>query len=398
MKEFKCRICGGVGDIQAYQTILNTNTPLAADVTEKPSPNMRRFPLHVVRCNCCGHVQLRESLDPSFYGDYLYTPSYASGFADYIDWFVKKLGNEVTKADRKVIEIGSSNGYLLNRLQKAGWTVLGVEPSETLAGKANAEGVKTFHGFFSKDTVDEIKNIIGQPDVLIFRHVMEHLDDLNDIADAIKELIGDGLLLIEVPYLRRIINENQFYAFFHEHLSYFSVTALNNLLSKAGLHIHKVLENDLEGGSILISANCSNEIGSDDNVDEYLENEKLSLSDDSIKAFVSRNNESIENMRDMITKAKEEKKKVAAWGGGQRGCTLISICGFQSEDIAYVIDVNKNYWDRYVPGTDIKIVPDDYYRSHPVDKIIIFATGYANSIIAEHSDFTDAGGEFVKII
>lgn len=251
MNNFKCRLCG---NRSGFFSVIETEVPLAANVTDEPQVGMKRYPLYVVRCNSCGHVQLKETLDASFYEDYLYTPSYASGFVKYIDWFVNWLCSKIDKPERKVIEIGSSNGYLLGKLQEREWHVLGVEPSTKLSKAANEMGIKTVTTFFSKNTVEQIKSAIGQPDVLIFRHVIEHLDSLEDIVQGMKNIIGDGLLLIEVPYLKRIITENQFYGFFHEHLSYYSVTALRNLLQKGNLYIHNVMENDLEGGSILHSS------------------------------------------------------------------------------------------------------------------------------------------------
>ncbi len=393
-QQFKCRICGS----QNYSLILKTETPLAADVSDEITLNQKRFPLDVVVCDNCGHVQLKETLDASFYGEYLYTPSYASGFIDYIELFVNRLNDKIQLKDRKVIEVGSSNGYLLDKLQKSGWTVLGVEPSKTLSKISRDKGVPTYDGFFSKDTVGEIKKLIGQPNVLIFRHVMEHLDNLEDIVKAIEEIIGDGLVLIEVPYLKRIIEEKQFYAFFHEHLSYYSVSAFKNLLQKGNLYIHKIYENNLEGGSILISVNNDNRSYPDDNLNKYLEDEKKTLTKQNIINFANLIENSIASIKNIVKVAKERKEKIAAWGAGQRGCTLISMCGFNSSDISYVIDVNKNYWNKYVPGTDIKIVPPESYRSELVNKILIFATGYADSIIKENSSFVENGGEFIKII
>lgn len=396
MNSFKCRICDNA-DGEGLSSVFEVEVPLAADVTEQPMTRMKKYPLHVVRCNKCGHVQLRETLDHAFYGEYLYTPSYASGFAEYIDRFVSKLCETINKSDRSVIEIGSSNGFLLSKLQDCGWTVLGVEPSEVLSEEANRNGIKTYKGFFSKESLADIKNMMGKPDVIIIRHVMEHLDNLNSIVDAIKDILGDGLLLIEVPYLQRIITERQFYAFFHEHLSYYSVTTLRYLLGNKGIYIHRVFENDLEGGSILIAANTIEATMDGDNINLYLDKENTSLSAESIESFSDGIIQSINSMKHIIAKAKNEGKKIAAWGAGQRGCTLINICGFQSGDISYVIDVNKNYWKRYVPGTDIQIVPDDYYIEHPVDIIIIFATGYAESIISENQRFSRNGGQFVTI-
>lgn len=238
----------------------------------------------------------------------------------------------------------------------------------------------------------------GNPDVIIIRHVMEHLDDLDVIMESIRQILGNGILFIEVPYLKRIIEQKQFYAFFHEHLSYYSVTSLRILLEKADFQIHHVYENPLEGGSILICANSNQDRFADDNVDEYLLEERESLSEEKFDEFAKETAVFINRIKQKIQFAALDGIKVAAWGAGQRGCTLISLCGLGSEELQYVIDVNRNYWWKFIPGTDIQIVPPDYYKKNMVDEILIFATGYADSIINENKEYEELGGIFVKII
>lgn len=395
MNNFKCRVCG---DSESYKTIFESESPFAANVLECPSVDMEKYPLHVVMCNQCGHVQLYETLDASFYGDYLYTPSFARGFIEYIDELAVGLNKYVDKPKKKALEVGSSNGYFLSKLKELDWEVLGVEPSEYLCNEAIQNGVPTYCGYFGKGTINEIQNQIRNPDVLIFRHVMEHLDKLDEIAEGIKEILNNGILLVEVPYLKKIIEEDQFYAFFHEHLSYYSVTALYKLFSKAGIYIHHIYENTLEGGSVLIVADNKKIVSKWDNITAYLEDEKTSLSAEKIDSFAGRIKRKIDEIKKIVFDANEKGERVAAWGAGQRGCTLISICKFLSSELKYVIDVNENYWWKYIPGTDIQIVPPDYYKTSPIDKMIIFATGYADSIIKENQAFIHAGGEFVRII
>lgn len=280
---FQCRICNTKNE---YYTILDTILPLAAKVMDTPPQGLEKYPLNVVTCNHCGHVQLKETLDIDLYDNYLYTPSYASGFVDYIKTFVDQLDCYMKKNHAsKVMEIGSSNGYLLEKIKEKGWEVLGIEPSKTLADMSEQRGVPTIHNYFNQNLLDTIQEKIGNPDVVIMRHVLEHLDQLDLMIDTIKKLIGNGLLLIEVPYLRKIIEEKQFYAFFHEHLSYFSVRALHMLLGKSQLYIHHVYENSLEGGSILICANSNHLETPDDNIRTYLDEEKKLLSDHQIKDF-----------------------------------------------------------------------------------------------------------------
>lgn len=396
MDNFKCRVCGAGG----YSTILKQVVPLAASVQEGPSENIKRYPLHVIKCLSCGHIQLRESVDVNLYDNYLYTPAYAKGFDEYIESFVKGLSDLYRgQGQITVLEVGSSNGYLLKKMKGNGWNVLGIEPSEELVDVSLKQGVDTIRGYFGESMVDEIKERIGgRADIIIMRHVMEHLEHLGDIVKVLKTILGKGRLIIEVPYLKRIIEEKQFYAFFHEHLSYFSVTSLYYLLEMGGFYIHKVYENELEGGSVLISANVDSSSGMDDNVKEYLENEKSLLSEEKIELFTKNIEGDIKSIKEIIERTKRQNKTIAAWGAGQRGCTLISFCNLQSDSIKYVIDVNKNYWWKYIPGTDIKIVPPDYYKKDMVDEIIIFATGYADSIIEENREYEKLGGNFKKLI
>ena len=383
-----------------YSTILKQVVPLAASVQEGPSENIKRYPLHVIKCLSCGHIQLRESVDVNLYDNYLYTPAYAKGFDEYIESFVKGLSDLYRgQGQITVLEVGSSNGYLLKKMKGNGWNVLGIEPSEELVDVSLKQGVDTIRGYFGESMVDEIKERIGgRADIIIMRHVMEHLEHLGDIVKVLKTILGKGRLIIEVPYLKRIIEEKQFYAFFHEHLSYFSVTSLYYLLEMGGFYIHKVYENELEGGSVLISANVDSSSGMDDNVKEYLENEKSLLSEEKIELFTKNIEGDIKSIKEIIERTKRQNKTIAAWGAGQRGCTLISFCNLQSDSIKYVIDVNKNYWWKYIPGTDIKIVPPDYYKKDMVDEIIIFATGYADSIIEENREYEKLGGNFKKLI
>ena len=217
--------------------------------------------------------------------------------------------------------------------------------------------------------------------------------------DSIPVSGGGTTLYIEVPYVNRTILEKQFYAFYHEHVSYFSVTTLKYLLDKFNLEITDVKENFLGGGSVLIQARYKGNynIETFPIVKQYLDFEKSTISSESLLRFSSVINTSIKDLSNMIQSLAKD-GTIAAWGAGQRGCTLINLCKCSRSDIRYVIDANKNYWWKYVNGTDIQIVPPKYYKQVHVDKIIIFSTGYADSIIENNWDFTNEGGEFIKII
>ncbi len=114
--------------------------------------------------------------------------------------------------------------------------------------------------------------------------------------------------------------------------------------------------------------------------------------------FAAESNAQICKLRRLIEEEKRKGKKTAAWGAGQRGVTLLNVCGFSCTDIEYIVDVNRNYWWKYVSDGGIQIVPPDWEEDHFVDSILILATGYADEILSENRDYVEKGGEFIEII
>lgn len=395
MGEYRCRICQSPDCIE----ILGGSLPLAADVRTAPSTGLPRYPLSVVRCAACGHIQLKEAAPVDLYAQYLFTPSYMAEFSSYLELFCRRLNSALgPEREKSVLEIGSSNGSLLKRLKAEGWKVLGIEPSAPMAEAARRQDVDTVQDYFGAETLGEIRKRIGRPGVVVLRHVLEHLERPDEIIFLIREVLGDGgLLVVEVPHVQKTIQEKRFYDFYHEHLSYFSVTVLKRLLTLGGFRIRRVYESPEVGGSILVFADSGEAAEQSGNVEKYLEEEKKSLSEERIRAFSKEVSGGIARLKEMAEGAKARGKTLAGWGAGQRGCTLIARCGFQSDSLRYVIDANENYWNRYVPGTDIPIVPPGYYREHMVDEMMIFATGYADSIIQANGEFERLGGSFLRI-
>ncbi len=391
MSKFRCRICGGA----EYHSIFQWRIPLAAEVTDKQA-DAKRYLIEPAVCKICGHVQLIEALDIDMYGNYLYTPSYSDEFQNYITTFIDSV--ECLGTGKRAVEIGSSNGFLIKKMQERGYDVLGVEPSETLVEEARLNGVATMHMCFGND--DSIRSIKewGTPDVVVMRHVMEHLDDLHGIIEAVGSILDKGIFVIEVPWLLRIIKEKQFYAFFHEHLSYFSMTSIKRLVEAHGFRIIDIRENNLEGGSIAVYV-CKGEWApvNLDKISFYLELENKWCSIDRIIDFSNEADEQISRIRKQVAAEKQEGKRIAAWGAGQRGVTLINICEWNVADIDYIIDANRNYWWKYIPGANVQIVPPEWLEEHWVDAIIIMATGYADEIIAQNKKYIKQGGKFLLL-
>lgn len=386
-----CRICN-----MKMELLIEWNLPFPAELHSE-RVKVKKHPLKVCRCKSCGHIQLEKGADDSIYDDYLYTPSYSEQFRDYIETFIDKLDYFYNEKGN-VVEIGSSNGYLLQKMKERGYRVLGYEPSETLSKDAEKDGVETICKIFSEQSSRDAVEKMGRIDIVILRHVLEHLDDLNGIIGAIANILAkSGMLVIEVPYCIRIMKEKQFYAFFHEHTSYFSLTAIKNLLEPYDFSICHVEENDLEGGSILVFAsrkgrNCEMW------VEQMIKEEKEYLSELHVKKFIYEIQGTIYQIHDFVKSELEKGKKIAGWGAGQRGVMCLNMCGLDYHDLEYIVDINPNYWKRYLPGSGIRVVSPSWFREHPTDDIIVFATGYIESIISENKKYLKKKGYFIQIL
>ncbi len=249
----RCRSCGGDG----LHLILSLGeTPLAdglltADDLDEPEP---RYPLNVVFCEECSLVQLRETVDPEvvFGDDYPYYSSFSDALLEH-----SRLNAERLIAERGldegslVMELASNDGYLLRNFVQAGIPVLGIDPVPGPAEAAKKVGVPTLAEFFGQSLADRLVTEGKRADVVIANNVLAHVADTNGFVGGIATLLkDDGLAVIEVPYLRDLVDECEFDTIYHEHLCYFSVTALARLFSAHGLSLNRVEHYPIHGGSL----------------------------------------------------------------------------------------------------------------------------------------------------
>ena len=164
------------------------------------------------------------------------------------------MGNrlDLTKDDL-VVEIASNDGVFLKSFKALPVRVLGVEPAKNIAEVARNAGIPTVSEFFGADTAEEIKAKHGQAKLIIGANVLAHAFYLRDFVRGLKLLLKqDGTILIEVPYIANLLENNEFDTIYHEHISYFSVFSLQKLFASEGLNLYDVKHlPNIHGGSLL---------------------------------------------------------------------------------------------------------------------------------------------------
>ena len=231
-----CRSCG----YQELQSVLSLGrTPLANALLTEAQLNEpeETYPLELVFCSRCTLVQLTESISPEkLFREYVYFSSFSETMLQHADAVSSSLiDSKHLGPQSRVIEVASNDGYLLEHYKRAGVPVLGIEPATNIARFAEQRGIPTVCDFFGETLAKSLVEEGFKADVVHANNVLAHVPDLNGFVRGLRRLLkDDGVVVVEVPYVYEMITHCEFDTVYHEHLSYFSLTALNELFTRSG--------------------------------------------------------------------------------------------------------------------------------------------------------------------
>jgi SAM-dependent methyltransferase len=393
-----CRSCGS----SQLTSFLDLGTTPLADrlVTEEQlgEPELVA-PLDVVLCGECSLVQITETVSPEvlFCQNYPYFSSVSKAlmkhFGDSARHILetRKLG-----ADSLVVEAASNDGYMLKHFVDAGIPVLGIDPADGPAKKAQESGVRTLNTFFTQELANKLFDEGERADVFLGNNVLAHVADLNGFTAGVARLLkDDGVAVIECPYLLDLIEHCEFDTIYHQHLCYFSITALVNLFKRHGLSLNEVVRTTIHGGSLRLFIEKTDNPG--ESVKSLLQREK-ELGVDGLayyETFAARVEKLKTDLIAVLEKFKGEGKRIAGYGAAAKGCTLLSYCGVDSKYLDYIVDLNPVKQGQYFTGTKLRIEPPTKLLEDRPDAVMIIAWNFAKEIMKQQEAYRDQGGTFI---
>jgi SAM-dependent methyltransferase len=400
-----CRSCGetGLRKILSLGRTPLANSLLSWEQLEQPE---RTYPLDLVFCPACTLVQITETVPPEdLFKEYLYYSSFADTVLRQAQTTAGRLiAVRELDGNSLVVEIASNDGYLLQHYKRWGIPVLGVEPAANVARVAREErGIRTECEFFGLALAQELSERGEVADIIHANNVLAHVADLNGVVAGIGLLLKEnGLAVIEVPYVKDLIDRVEFDTIYHEHLCYFSLTSLNRLFRRHGLCLVGVEHLEIHGGSlrIFVAKDCGQIApapSGEMSVQEMLEAEaKWGLArTDYYQDFGTK----VERLRDelmtLLRRLKSEGKSIAAYGASAKGSTLLHYFGIGHEYLEFVVDRSTIKQGRFTPGTHLPIYPPEKLLETSPDYVLLLTWNFVAEILDQQMEFRRRGGQFI---
>ena len=277
--------------------------------------------------------------------------------------------------------------------------VLGIDPARNVADLAERQGVPTLCEFFGLPLARRLVAEGRCADLVVANNVIAHVADLNGVAAGITTLLKpSGVAVLEFPYVGEMIERVEFDTIYHEHLCYFSMSAIRQLFARHGLSLFEVERLTIHGGSLRIYLQPRTTAPPPSPAVRRLETEedgKGMNARDYHLGFAANVDRLKSRLMDELGRRKRERQRLAAYGASAKGSTLMNSCGLGAETLDYVVDRSTLKQGLYTPGNHLPILAPEALLERRPDAVLLLTWNFADEILRQQTEYLMRGGEFI---
>ena len=391
----RCRGCGA----SEFTEVLNLgNQPWCNDFLKAEDVGKEKvYPLCMVHCDACGLLQLDHTVPKEImFADHQYLSGMTKTLVNHFYEIAKENKEQFNLSENDlIVDIGGNDGSQLLQYKKAGLSnVLNIESATNICEISERDGVPTLNAFFNKETAQENLEE-GSARLINASGVFFHLEELHSVIEGIKYLLSeDGVFIVQFMYAGAMIENHNFDTIYHEHLCYYTLRSLMNLLKPYGLEVFDAYHSDIHSGSIIAkvthsSGKLNKKTERFDSVlsqdEKYTLEEFLSFA----KAVESKKND----LRDLLLHLKNEGKRVYAYGAPAKGNTLLNYFEITKDLVSKAVEINELKIGNYLPQSHIPITKES--KLDLPDYYLLLSHNFAKEIIAKNQDIMEKGVKFI---
>lgn len=394
-----CRLCAS-DTLELVLRLAATPPANAFAPSAESAIAAERYPLDVMRCERCGHVQLAHVVDATLlFTNYVYvsgtSPTFVRHFEEYAAQAVEVLG---LTAGALVADIGSNDGTLLRAFQDRQCRVRGIDPAKAISEAANAAGIATLNAFFSAAIAADLRTEMGAADLIVANNVCAHIDDLDDVVAGVAHWLSPrGEFWFEVSYLKSVLEGTLFDTIYHEHLDYHHLLPLLPFFARHGLELWDAEEITPHGGSIRVRVARQGVRQASARLGALLEAERQAGLDTpapmvALQTQIDRLGNELNTQLDRFA---AEGLRGGGYGAPAKATTLMHQFGIDGTRVGFIVDDSPWKQDLFSPGLGVPIVAADYARAAAPAYLLVLAWNFADPIIRNNQWLLDQGGRFV---
>ncbi len=394
----KCRVCSS----KNLKTVLNLGVQALTGVfPSSPDEAVPSGPVELVWCGDCGLLQMAHSYEPDeMYGEnYGYRSGLNASMVKHLTDKIRYLQRIVPlHKDNVVLDIGSNDASSLKAYQVEGLRKIGIDPTGGKFKKYYTEDITLVEDFFSAKAFQSIES--RKANIITSIAMFYDLEDPIAFACQIEEILDDnGVWHFEQSYMPSMLRTNSYDTVCHEHLEFYSLEVVKQILVEANLKIVDVQMNAINGGSFAVTAAKKNSpLPENHAVINWLLDQEKNMGLTTLNPYLDFE-EKVYRHRDdlvrLIRALNADGKTILGYGASTKGNVMLQFCGFTSKDILAIAEVNEDKFGCYCPGTGIPIISEEDARDMKPDYFIVLPWHFKHGIVEREKKFLEDGGKMI---
>ena len=368
--------------------------PWCNDLLDNVDQEEKVYPLHLIHCNQCSLLQLDHTVSKEvMFKEHGYRSGMTQTLIDHFYTIAKETTDNFLNANDVVLDIGGNDGSQMIQYQKLGIkNVFNVESATNIAKISKEAGVPTINSYFNESTAREHFEQ-GSVKLINAAGVFFHLEELHSVIKGVNYLLSeDGVFNIQCMYAGEMIKQKTFDMIYHEHLCYYTLKSLRNLLGIHGLEIFDAYHSPIHSGSLIVRACKGNAYEKSERLSK-VEEEDANYTIEEFLKFSEHIKDSQGTLSSFLRNLVNEGKTIYAYGSPAKGNTLINFEGLNQEVIQKAVEINDLKVNKILPVSRIPIEKESK-EDYP-DYYLLLSHNFKDEILRKNKDLLDKGVKFI---